>query len=265
MSHRTLERKPEAGAVTVDPRIQARRDEVSRERQRHWRRWLIGVAAVAVTLGLAWFVTHGPLLDVDQIRAAATAHLTEDQIIEASGLRPGQNLIDVDPGAVRNRLLAVPWVDDATVDLDWTGGTVRVSVTERTPVAAVSDGAGGWILADATGRAVSTLPAGVDVGVIIVDGVAPVAPGEQFGPALDGPLQVIAALTPGVRTRIISVVPAADGTIDLHAHPAVTVQLCRPDQLAEKVRAMQTMFAQVDDAGMKTMKVCDPSDPLVTR
>ena len=43
------------------------------------------------------------------------------------------------------------------------------------------------------------------------------------------------------------------------------MQLCRPEQLAEKVRALQTVFAHVDDTGLKTLNVCVPSDPLITR
>ncbi|HEY5153732.1 MAG TPA: FtsQ-type POTRA domain-containing protein [Acidimicrobiales bacterium] len=265
MSSRTLERIREAMPVAVDPRIQARRDEVDRQRQRRRRGWLLGVATVVVVVATGWFVTHSALLDIDEVRATATPHVSEQQLLDASGLRPGDHLVDVDPGAVRNRLLALPWVDDATVDVDW-WGTVTLAVTERTPVAAISDGAGAFVLADATGRALTTLPVGADLGgAIIVDGVAPVAAGEQFGPALDAPLQVIAALTPGVRTRVLSVVPGADGSIDLHVHPQGSVQLCQPDDLGAKVRAMQTVFAHVDDTGLKVLNVCVPSDPRVSR
>ena len=197
MSSRTLERIREAMPVAMDPRIQARRDEVDRQRQRRRRLWLAGAAAVVAVIALVWFVTHSALLDVDHIRATATTHVSEQDLLDASGLHPGDRLVDVDPGAVRNRLLALPWVQDATVDVDW-WGTVNLAVSERTPVAAISDGAGAFVLADASGRALTTLPVGADLGgAIIVDGIAPVAPGERFGPGLDAPLEVIAALDTG--------------------------------------------------------------------
>jgi cell division protein FtsQ len=265
VSSRTLERIREAMPVAVDPRIQARRDEVDRQRQRRRRAWLVGAAVAVTVIALGWFVSHSPLLDVDEVRAPATIHVTEQELLDASGLQPGDDLVDVDPGAVRRRLLAIAWVDEATVDVDW-WGTVTLAVTERTPVAALSDGAGAFVLADPTGRALTTLPVGADLGgAIIVDGVAPVAPGEQFGPGLDAPLEVIAALTPGLRTRVISVVPGADGSIDLHVHPQGSVELCQPDQLAEKIRALQTVFAHVDDTGLKTLNVCDPPNPRIIR
>ncbi len=89
--------------------------------------------------------------------------MSEQDLIDASGLHPGDHLVSVDPGAVRHRLLALPWVDDATVDVDW-WGTVRLAVTERTPVAALSDGAGAFVLADASGRALTKVPVGTRPG-----------------------------------------------------------------------------------------------------
>jgi len=265
VSSRTLERIREAVPIAVDPRIQARRDEVDRQRHRRRRTWLIGGAVAVVVVATAWFVTHSPLLEVDRVGAEPTTHMTEQQLVDASGVRPGEHLVDIDPGAVRNRLLALPWVSDATVGVDWSG-TVTLAVTERTPVAAIADGAGAFVLADASGRALTTLGVGADLGgAIIVDGIVAVAPGEQFGPGLDAPLAVIAALTPGLRTRVISVVPAPDGTIDLHVHPQGSVELCQPDQLGAKIRTLQTMFADVDDSGLKILNVCDPDNARITR
>jgi cell division protein FtsQ len=268
VSLRTLDRLrevlPATGPPTVDPRIQARRDEVSRARQRRRHRWIIGIGAVMALLLAAWGLTRSPLLAVDDISVDASAHLTADELRSQAGVRLGDHLVDIEPGVVRNRLLALPWVADATVDVDWTG-TVRLSVTERVPVAAIADGAGGWILADAEGRAVTAVPAPADPGVVIVDGIAPVELGARFGSSLDAPLEVISALTPGLRTRVISVVPAADGTISLNVHPQGSVQLCQPDQLPAKIATMQTMFAQVDDTGLKTMYLCDPANPRIVR
>jgi len=265
VSSRTLERIREAVPIAVDPRIQARRDEVDRQRHRRRRTWLIGGAVALAVAATAWFVTHSPLLDVDHVVAVPTTHVTEQQLLDEAGVRPGDHLVDVDPGAVRNRLLALPWVGDATVGVDW-WGTVTLAATERTPVAAIADGAGAFVLADASGRALTTLGVGADLGgAIIVDGIAAVAPGEQFGPGLDAPLEVIGALTPGLRTRVISVVPGPDGAIDLHVYPQGSVELCQPERLAAKVRTLQTVFADVDDTGLKILNVCDPDNVRIIR
>lgn len=261
MSTETLDRPRR---VAVDPRIQARRDEVDRDRLRRRRVRLTVVAALLAVAGLVFAVTRSPLLDVDAVRIDATDHVSTDQIREAAGIGPGSHLVDVDPGTVRDRVLSLPWVADAHVGIDWRAGTVHIGVTERVPVAAVSDGAGAWDLVDATGRSVASAPAG-DPGQIAIEGVAPVAPGSDLGPGSTAPLDIITSLAPGLRSRVIAVVVAADGRLQLRVRPQGIVDLCQPDRLAEKLRRLTTVFAQVDDTGLATISVCVPESPTVTR
>jgi cell division protein FtsQ len=262
MSIRTLDRPIESAAV--DPRIQARRDEVDRSRRRRRQVRLIVLGSVLALGGLIYLVTHSALLDVDRLKIEATDHVSVDQVAQASGVQLGDHLIDVDPGAVRNRLLALPWVADAKVGVDWPAGKVHIVISERTPVAAASDGSGAWTLVDATGRAVAAAPAG-DPGLVAIEGLAPAAVGGDLGSAAAAPLQLIASLGPGLRTRIVSVVVAADGSIQLKARPDVVVDLCTPDQIRAKVRSLTTFFAQVDDTGLATVKACVPDSLTATR
>jgi cell division protein FtsQ len=253
-----------ARPTAVDPRIQARRDEVDRDRH-HRRRFRLAVAAgVVVVAGLVLAFTRSPLLDVDTVGVDATEHVTTDQILEVAGVHPGDHLVDIDPSAVRDRVLALPWVADAHVGVGWRSGTVNVSVTERVPVAAVSDASGGWDLVDASGRSIAVAPAG-DPTLIAIEGVAPVEPGSDLGPGSRAPLDIVTALAPGLRSRVIAVVVAADGSIRLRVRPQGVVDLCQPDRIAEKLRKLTTVFAQVDDTGLATISVCVPESPTLTR
>jgi cell division protein FtsQ len=263
VSARTLDRieHERAPTATVDPRIQARRDEVERDRHRRRRVRLAVVAAVVVLAGLVYAVTHSALLDVDRVVVQATDHVPADELVAAAQVRAGQPLIDVDPGAVRSRILqALPWVADARVEVDWRAGNVTVAVTERIPAAAVPDGAGGWGLIDGTGRTVAAIPGG-DPGVMPIEGVAPVLPGHDLGPGAQAPLQLIAMLQPGLRSRIAAIVVASDGSLELKARPQGIVRLCQPVQLEAKLRSLTTLFAQVDDTGLVEIGVCDPTRP----
>jgi cell division protein FtsQ len=262
VSTRTLDRP--AGPAAVDPRIQARRDEVdrSRRRRRHLRLAVLG--GVLALGGLVYLVTHSQLLDVDRVQVEATDQVPADQVLQVAGVRAGDQLIDVDPGTVRNRLLALPWVADAKVGIDWPAGNVHISVTQRVPVAAVSDGAGAWTLVDAGGHAVAAAPAG-DPGLVAIEGLAPATPGSDLGSAATVPLQIVTSLGPGLRTRIVSVVVAADGSLQLKARPTVVVDLCTPDRIDAKIRGLTTFFAQVDDTDLATVNVCVPESPTATR
>lgn len=247
-------------AEAVDPRILARREEVERERQRRRRRWVIGVLAAVTLLVGAWYLTRTALLDVDRIVVTGSAHTSNEDLIATSGLRPGDQLLDVDAGAIGDRLRELPWVDDVTVTREWRGD-VAIAVTERVPVAVISDPQGQPMLVDATGRVIAAAGA-PDPALVAVDGLTAGAPGEQVADA-DGPLAVVTAITPGLRTRIETLVVRPDGQIELAVRPSGVVRFCGADRIAEKIRALQTVFAQVDDRGLATLDVCVPEQPTV--
>jgi cell division septal protein FtsQ len=258
----TLDTRPPPTSE-MDPRIQARRDLVAVERRTRRRRRLIGLAVVVGVLAVAWVVTHSPLLAVHKVIAVGTTHVPAQAVLAAAGIHDGQHLLDVDEGAARARLLALPWVADAKVDVSWQG-TARLRVTERTPVAAVVAGRSRWMLVDATGRAIARV-ATVRPTMPVVSGLAAVAPGATFGSALTPPLQVIAALHPGLRSRVAGIVVTRDGSLLLRLRSGGVAQLCQPVDLAAKLASLTTVFAHVDDQGLKVVNVCIADSPTITR
>ncbi len=247
----------------VDPRIQARRDLVAQEGQTRRRRRLIVVAAVVGVLAVAWVVTHSPLLAVHKVVAVGTPHVPARAVIAAAGIHNGQHLLDVDEGAARAKLLALPWVADARVDVSWQG-TARLRVTERTAVAAVVAGPRRWVLIDAKGRALARVAA-VRPTMLVVSGLAAVSPGASFGPAVAAPLQVIAALHPAMRSRVAGILVARDGSILLRLRSGGLAQLCQPVDVAAKLASLTTVFAHVDDQGIKVVNVCIADSPTIER
>ena len=261
---RRSEDEPEA-APAVDPRIQARRDQVVFERIRRRRQRSLVVGALVAVVALAWMVTHSSVLAVHRLVITASPHVSAAEMAQVSGIRAGQHLIDVDDSAARARLLRQPWVATARVSVGW-NGVVHLAVTERTPVLAVVDGPSRWVLADAGRRALAVVGA-VPAGVVAVSGVAPVPPGATFGSALDAPLAVAAHLTPGLRTRVgaAGIAVAADGSLTMALQPSGTLQLCQPVDLATKLSGLTTFFARVDDRGLAVVNACIPDDITLTR
>ena len=86
--------------VEVDPRIAARRQSVEQERRRRRRRRLLAAAVVVGVVAGAWLITRTGLFDVDRLRVDGATHESTDDIITASGLRPGDQLLDIDSGRV---------------------------------------------------------------------------------------------------------------------------------------------------------------------
>jgi cell division protein FtsQ len=247
----------------VDPRIQARRDEVVRARHRRRRRWQVAIFVALALMVSGWFVTRTALLDVDQIRVTGSANTPDDEVRAATGVSVGDQVLDVDTADVRARLLGLPWIADAIVDVSWRGD-LTIEVREREPVAMIADADGRPALVDGDGRvlAPATLP---DADLVAVNGMVAGAPGEVLPEPAGDALAVVRAITPGLRSRIASLTVTPDRQIELQVWPSGSVRFCGATDVDAKVRALQTVFAQVDDTDLRSVDVCVPDQPVVTR
>lgn len=254
-----LEEPPEL--VDEDPRIAERRRAVELARRHRRRRWFLAVLVVVTVLAGAWLITRTALFDVDELRVTGAVHETADEVVEASGVRPGDQILDVDPDTVAARVAALPWIDGVEVERRL-GGVVTIAVSERTPVATVADPLGGRHLVDASGRLLG--PADGDTtGLVSLEGVTPGEPGAQVGEA-DGPLLALAELTPGVRSQLSAIV-ATDGTLQLRLSGGRTVQMGAPVELEAKVATLATVLGQVDQRNLCMIDVTDSSSARVRR
>lgn len=260
MTARTLERQ--RGGPGVDPRIRARREAVARDRGRRRRRRLLGLGIAVLVVLAAWGVSRSPVLDLDELTVEGAERTGAETVLDATGLRAGDQLVDVDAGAVRARVVALPWVADASVRIDWPDA-VRVRVRERSPLAVVRTGESTGVLVDRDGRVLG--PATGLEGLPVIEGVVVGAPGTTLDGSVAGALELTGLLPPGVRSRTDAVVLTATGELELRARPGGVVRVGPPTRLAEKVLAIQTLFAQVDDVFVAEWDVRVPDSPTVRR
>jgi cell division protein FtsQ len=253
----------DAGAV--DPRIEARRSAIAHAK-RHRRRVRLLVALVLVTVAVAGYaVTRSGLLAVRSIDVQAGSHTDEDAVRAAAGVFPGQPMVDVSVDDVTHRVEALPWVETADVSRRWPR-TVSIAVTERRVAAVLDDTHGGWLLLDGTGRVLGpTPPIAPEFGVHI-DGLAPVDPGRNVDPKVQGALTVADRLTPNLRGRVASIHLGDQDTVQLRIRPVGTVDLGRPDDaLDAKIRSLQTVLAQASLVDLCRIDLRVPDSPVLTR
>jgi cell division protein FtsQ len=117
--------------------------------QSRWGR--IGFAAGAVVLlgGLAWlgyavrnFAAHDPRFRIDSsdnIQILGNSEVTQAELLSVFGGDMGRNVFFVPLAQRRTALEHLPWVETATV-MRLLPNQLRLSVTERTPIAFVRDG-----------------------------------------------------------------------------------------------------------------------------
>lgn len=168
---------PAPPRVDGHPRIRARRAEVARSAGRRRLRYLNVVLALVGVAVWTLVALRSPLFDVDRVQVSGVRQASDEQVRSAAGVVPGEAMADVDLGAARRRVAALPWVRTATVRRMWPG-TVRVVVVERRPLAVV-EGRGAWSRVDAEGRVIDVSrhrPAGL----LELVGARPAPPGSRL-------------------------------------------------------------------------------------
>ena len=232
-------------AVTVDPRLRARRVAVKREEGRRRLRHLLIVLGAVASVGLLYGALRSPLLDVDGVTYRGLEHTSLDAVIAASGVHQGASLVGLDPGAVERRIEAVPWVETATVDRSWTG-EVSIDITERVAVAAVMREQDMWVLVDGAGRvltdSVTQLPDLPKLSGVVAAG----EPGSFLSIDAAAPLRIAELLPSRLDHRVDGIYRDRLGDLWISMRTADRVLFGTDDNLALKVVAMVTVLEELD-------------------
>jgi cell division protein FtsQ len=134
------------GATTRDPRLLRARDGGQRAarswRARLWTGLRVGVLAIAL-IGSAWSVqevmTNSPAFAVQELRVIGTHRLSDGEVWALlDGLR-GRNIVTTPLEPWRQRLLASPWVREASLRRALPN-TIEVRIAERMPLAVARSG-----------------------------------------------------------------------------------------------------------------------------
>ena len=216
------------------------------------------VIVVAILATAAWVATRSPLLDVDHLTVRGNTRETPDEVFAAAGLHTGDPMVWIDPQDAAARIEALPWVRRATVTREWPD-TVRITLSERLPVAWADAGAGSALVLDAKGRVLAIEPA-PPVGVpqlLHVSGAVPVG----------------ATITPVTAARVAGVMDTFDPTlatsieltgsnVTLRTPAGTEIRLGRSTDVAAKIRAAIAVLATPQASGAQYLDVSAPSNPV---
>jgi cell division protein FtsQ len=196
----------------ADRRITERRKAITAARVRRRRR-LLGwaLAGIALAGGVALLV-RTPLFGLSAVRVEGTRALARSQVLAASKVRIGEPYLGLDLAAIRGRVAALPRVAGVRVTRDYPS-SLRITVTERLPVASVSAGAVYWLVAadgtvlEADGRRPPGLPYVARVPLPAgVRGGSRLPPGNELAnalTALGGMRQELRRQVVGVKARTL--------------------------------------------------------------
>ena len=133
-------------ATTRDPRLLRARDGGHRAarswRARLWTALRVGTLAI-VLVGSGWYVqdvmTSGAAFAVVRFRAIGNSRLSEGEVEGLLDGLKGRNIVTTPLEPWRQRLLASPWVREASLRRALPG-TIEVRITERVPMAVARSG-----------------------------------------------------------------------------------------------------------------------------
>lgn len=218
------------------------------------RRWAaVTVFLALVAAGLAVYFT--PVLGVATVEVSGAVGLSADAVRSAAAVPPGTPMVRLDTGAVAARVATLPRVATVQVSRDWPD-TVRIAVTERTPVGVVP-GPGGVHLVDGAGVDYATVPASAaPPGLPRVD-LPAIAPDD---PRTQAVVQVLAALPAQLRGRVAVVSAQTAGSVQLGLADGRTV---RWGSSADSARKSAVLAALMTQPG-KVFDVSSPDLPTIS-
>jgi cell division septal protein FtsQ len=109
-------------------------------------RRVVAITVLLVQVGLLVLLFNLPVFKVHNITLSGTQLLSRTAVLQAAAV-PDQSIFTVDGEAIRTRLLAVPWIQGATVSTDLPA-TVRISVVERKPTLRIRRDGADTVFAD---------------------------------------------------------------------------------------------------------------------
>ncbi len=128
---------------------------------------VLGLSIVAA-LGARRYVTTTPRFSIQQIDVTGNARRTPDDVASEAGIVKGENVFTLDLDKARSRLLADPWIREATLSRRLPG-TVSVQVTERDAAAIIA--LGDSFLASRDGDVFKRLESGDPTDLPVVTGL----------------------------------------------------------------------------------------------
>ena len=250
--------------VPIDPRIRARRIEVQRVAGRRRLRRLVDVGLVLLVVLAFVGALRSPLLDVESVRVAGARRTPTAAVLEAAGVTPGDQLVDVSLGAVGERVAALPWVGEVRLHRRL-GGRVEIAVTERAAAAVLGDGDRA-VLVDPTGRVLARVADEPELGakLVRVGGFSgDLTPGAFVDAEAQGALESASRLAEGVPGAIAEVAVGPELAATLVE--GGDVRFGDTTRLAAKLRSLVTVLAQVDLTCLERLDLRSPGTPVLTR
>lgn len=251
-----------SATIVRSPRLTARRRAVRAERRRRRRRIALATILIAASAAGAYALTRSSVFGLDEIQVAGAVTVSEKEVIAASGLRRGQNMLGIDLHEVEDRVRSLPEIDDVLAErVD--NVTIRLTVQERRAAVEIRAGTRRWLL-DPSGDVIKRAakrPPGVPVIVLRAARQTKTPPTEAVD-SIPVILTLWERLPEKTRTKIRSFEPILETGI-VFRYAKTRVIFGPADQIEEKLAALTLVRKRVarEDKKLLQIDLRAPSHP----
>ncbi|TLF81033.1 cell division protein FtsQ/DivIB [Nocardia cyriacigeorgica] len=204
---------------------------------RRWRRirlWGLPAVCLLITvIVVAWFT---PLLSVRAVQIQGLSAVPEERVRELLEIPDGQSMLRIDTAAMAARVASIPKVSTVRVQRSFPS-TVRVTITERTPVLFYTSERGAHLL-DAQSVEYAIEPPPIGVPELKAGHPGSADPGTRAAVA------VVTALPPALRVQVGEVAVRSISDISLRLRDGRTVLWGGADDAERKVAVVGPLLTR---------------------
>lgn len=229
------------------PSVRSRRSRrVRRSRMRRTRRLVVSLAVLGTLAAGGVMLVRSPLFAVDGIEVIGERLLSEDEVLAASGLRLGMNVLSVDGASVQRRLTDLALIKSARVERLYPS-RVRIRVTERQASVAARTPDGLWLV-EASGGLIAPVAAAPD-------GVPEVRIGAKSGsPAMREAMRLWVALPEWAREKT-SDIEASEPSLITARIGGTRIVFGSADDVIPKMQAVIAIFERAKADGRRVARI----------
>ncbi len=224
-------------------------------------RWALGALAVTSIGFGALAISRSAVFHARAVQVKGAAHLSSGEVVDAARVSEETNVLWLDEEAIEARLETHAWIRRAEVswDLPW---TIRIAIVERAPLAVAED-AGRRFLVAGDGTVLGPGARHADLPRILLP--PPVPTSRDPRPSVTGAARALAALDPGLRTRVRRIWVGVDGTLELRLRDGPRVRFGSSTDLAAKAAALGRVlrWSEVERVSIRRVEVVTPAAPAV--
>lgn len=246
----------------TDPRISRRRRAVARTKKRRAAMRALVAAGVALAVWVAFF---SPLLSIKEITLSGAKRTTADDVARVVDLDSSDNLLLLKTDEVAAAVKELPWVKSVSVNRKLPG-TVKLTVTERSPAMAVALGEQQYLI-DRRGRVLSPTKSAEGLPVLagLQEGLPD--PGERLASAqLTGALDAFAAFPRRLRRDVEAVFAPTVERITFQLSDGIQVRFGAAENMRSKIEVLEVLLARLrrEGRGALYVDVRVPEAPAVS-